>query len=537
YPKIYVPGFDQYNQEILDDSSGLYEFAPEIVIFALGMQGIFPEINGYYYDMSEKEIMKLINARLEGIAGLVKKLDKKISPLVLFHNFIQPDFPLLGINDAQAEMGQAEVMHAINKSITDMLKPVSSAHMVDIEGLYSFVGKKNARDIKMWYIGKFDIGEAVLPHLTCEYMRFIKAFKGKNRKCLVLDLDNTLWGGIIGEEGIANIKLGTEDPVGRAFVDFQIYIKAHTRKGIMLAVCSKNNEEDAFEVFEKHEGMVLKKDDIACFKINWKDKSANIREIASELNIGLDSLVFVDDNPAERELVRQQLGEVAVIDLPVDPALYVQALRMTSDLEVLNISKEDAARTKMYKQQAERKEHMANFENLDEYYSSLEMQVSIKAVNDTIFPRVSQLVNKTNQFNLTTKRYTEGELKSFLKKKGNAVYALELKDKFGENGLTGVIMLEEKDSAWLIDNFLLSCRIIGRKVETALIAYVLKQAKKNGVKEIIGKYIPTAKNALTKEVYKLHGFEMTSEEKGSTEWKAVTGKVKVEFPSFIRVIT
>jgi FkbH-like protein len=320
-----------------------------------------------------------------------------------------------------------------------------------------------------------------------------------------LDLDNTLWGGIVGEDGFEGIKLG-DDPIGRAYVEFQRHLLALNQRGIILAINSKNNFDDAIEVIRNHPNMILKEDNFACFRINWNDKMVNIKEIAEELNIGLDSIVFFDDDPINRDYMRSTLPQVLTVELS-DSSSYSETLKSMNDFQVLKITNEDIKRSKMYLDQRKRTELQNQVGNLQDFLKQLNISVKIKKADEYTIPRISQLTLKTNQFNLTTRRYQEEDIRKFVNEKNKIVECAQIQDKFGDNGITCVyIVNKENQHEWLIDSFLLSCRVMGRGVEEALLGQIIKRAKTEGITKVKAEYIKTKKNKPTENFLSDFGF-------------------------------
>ncbi len=354
------------------------------------------------------------------------------------------------------------------------------------------------------------------------------------KKCLVLDLDDTLWGGIIGEDGLEGIKLGPT-PEGRPFLEFQKYILSLFNRGIILAINSKNNLEDALNVLRKHPYAVLKEKHFASIKINWDDKISNMKAIADEINIGLDSLVFFDDDKLNREMVSSALPEVKVVDLPDDPSLYLKTLMELNDFNSFHFSEEDKARGRMYADQRKRQELSQTATDITEYLKALNMKVTIEPASPFNIPRISQLTQKTNQFNMTTRRYSEEDIKKLSGNKNYLVFSVKVEDKFGDNGITGIAIVKKEEKKWIIDSFLLSCRIIGRRVEETMLAYILEEAKKEKVKTLIGEFISTKKNTPAKEFYHKNGFKPI-EKKGGVQWWEFLIKKEYKYPKFIKVV-
>ena len=305
------------------------------------------------------------------------------------------------------------MVHDFNQKLSDICKDEDSAYLYDLNGFVARFGQNNVFDYRQYFFGDVKISLNYIPFLANELLGFIKPILGLNKKCIVLDLDNTLWGGIVGEDGFNGIKLSHNDPIGRAFIEFQKYLLSLHERGIILAVNSRNNLEDAINVIKDHPNMILREEHFACLKINWNDKVTNLKEIAQELNIGLDSIVFIDDDPVNRDFVRETLPEVLTIELPKDPSLYVSTLTELNDFHVIKITEEDKQRGKMYTQQRKRVESEKNSASFEEYLKQLDIKIHIKKADEFTIPRISQLTLKTNQFNLTTKRYQEKDIKNF----------------------------------------------------------------------------------------------------------------------------
>jgi FkbH-like protein len=415
----------------------------------------------------------------------------------------------------------------------------NSAHIVvvDVEALAEAAGAERWYDPRLWYLGRIRLSALAHGLLASEYASFIAARWGDVRKCIVLDLDNTLWGGIIGEDGMTGIQLGYEG-IGFAFVDFQRELLNLQEKGILLAICSKNNSEDAYEVIRHHPAMVLREEHFVAAQINWNDKADNIREIARRVNIGVDSLVLIDDSPVERKRVREAVPEVAVPEWPQDPCDYKRALYRVAGEYFLkfDVTEDDRRRGEMYHAQTERERLAESAGNLEDFYRSLQMKLTIATVDYETLPRVSQLTQKTNQFNLTARRYTESELAAMSADIGCRVYCLKLEDRFGPNGIVSVLILRRQSAErWHIDTFLLSCRVIGRTVEEAFLGYAVRDLQKLGATCITGEYIPTAKNGMVANLYDKLGFTRTDSDEKRTKWALDLNQKSITAPEWFEI--
>ena len=370
-------------------------------------------------------------------------------------------------------------------------------------------------------------GLAVLAELV---VRHVAAHRGMAKKVIVLDLDNTLWGGVVGEAGLAGLRLG-EDGIGRAFQDFQRELLKLHDAGVLLAVASKNNPEDALEVFDRHAGMVLKRDHLAAMRINWQDKVTSVRELARELNLGIDSFVFLDDNPVEREWMQQGAPEIAVPELPDDPAHRPAFLRQLPLFARIDITDADVLRADSYAAQRHRRELESAVSSFDDFLASLEQELVVEALHQGSVGRAAQMCQRTNQFNLTTRRYTAADLQAMLSEEGVEMYTASVKDRFGDSGITGFGVLRFRGDTAEIDTFLLSCRVLGRRIEDAFLAVLVERAREKGACSVTGRYVPTAKNVQGATFYPDRGFEP-----GSTgEFELALDRSSLSIPEFIKV--
>ncbi|MGI0001473.1 MAG: HAD-IIIC family phosphatase, partial [Nitrososphaeraceae archaeon] len=428
-------------------------------------------------------------------------------------NFHAPVYTPYGICETKTEYGLREMVLDLNSKLSYSLRDEPSAFVFDFDAFVAKYGEVNVYDYRQFLFGDIKVSLNCIPSLAEEFMGYINAELGINRKCIVLDLDNTLWGGIVGEDGFEGIKLSPQFP-GTSFIEFQRVIQALHERGIILAINSRNNEDEALRVIREHPYMVLRENNFASIKINWNDKISNTKAIAEELNIGLDSLVFFDDDPVNRELISSALPEVMTVDLPKDPALYAQTLM---DLDVFNtfsITDEDKSRGQMYIEERNRTQLEKSVSNLDDFLSQLEIKINIREADKFTIPRISQLVLKTNQFNLTTKRFQEEEILKFSQDKNMLVGSAQTSDKFGDNGITGVFIVKKSPdySEWNIEAFLLSCRVMGRRIEDGIMKYILNEARKQGIKRVKCQYIPTAKNKPCENFLSHSGFKKEGED-------------------------
>ena len=530
---VQVGAFNAYRKELLDSGSDLYAFNPDVVILATQTRDVLPELwnNDFAVDDSDAHTARA-GAEIE---HLIVALRSRSNAHLILNTLEMPAYPNAGILDSQRNSGQSEAIRSVNRHIRDAAAKHLGVYVLDYDALIARFGRVNWGDESKWLTMRMPLGADSFVHLASEYLRFLLPLCGRVCKALVIDLDNTIWGGIVGEDGLDGIKLGAEYP-GNAYLEVQRAILDLHRRGIILAICSKNNPDDALEVFKRHDAMLLRLDHFAAMRINWKSKAENIRELAIDLNIGIDALAFLDDNPLEREEVRMLLPEVHVIDLPAGPAYFAAALRSTPVFEQLALSQEDRDRGTYYLAEQQRAQLQGSGVALDDYYRSLGMEVEISAVTSRTIARVAQLTQKTNQFNLTTRRYSEQEIESKAADAAWRVDALTATDRFGDYGLVGVAITNRIGDVCEIDSFLLSCRVIGRSVESALLSHVAREAASSGMRTLRGWYLPTRKNAPSKDFYPKHGFKMINESDGKMLFEYDLSK-ELGWPDWVKLRT
>ncbi len=502
----YVSGYDQYNQEILNPESELYQFNPEITFLIIDSKNLFKEGYDIFYTKSIEERKDFVDKKLDELINLVKTFTEKSNSKIIISNLSIPGYSSLGILEMK-DYGISQMILDFNEKLKTRLKDKDSIYIYDLFRFYYKFGEKNITDPQKIAIGDIKITFNYIPHLAEEFLGYIKPYLGLNKKCIVLDLDNTLWGGIVGEDGFDGIKLGPNPP-GNIFVEFQHWLLSLHNRGIILAINSKNNFDEAIRVIQDHRYMVLKEKHFASIRINWNDKIQNIKEIAKEINIGLDSMVFFDDDPRNCEIVKTALPEVMTINLPKDPSFYLPLIQSMNDFNTLKITDEDRKRGEIYHKQKQRVELKGKTDNLEEYLKKLETKVTVKNADESTLPRISQLTIKTNQFNLTTKRYPEEKVRDLMNNSQMMVSYVQVEDKFGDSGITGAFIIKSKNKQeWYIDTFLLSCRVIGREVEQAMMSCIVDKAKKEGLKRIIAEFISTKKNSPASDFLEKCGFE------------------------------
>lgn len=534
YADIYVGGYNQYNQEILDIKSAFYSFEPDLLILVIDIRSIANETYLQQYRINSDERREWISSTTEEVISLVEKVKQNSKAKILVHNFEVPTHSSLGIIENRQPYGFRESIEDLNSKLRAVFSNDPRTFLFDYESFTSKVGKDNIMDYKMYYLGDMRIDPQIIPKLCDEYIPYVRAMLSMVKKCLVLDLDDVLWGGIIGEEGLDGIKLGPT-PEGRPFLELQKYILSLYQRGVILAVNSSNNLDDALEVFHKHPYMILKEDHFAAIKINWEDKVSNMKSIAEEIDVGIESLVFLDNSRVNRDIIKQALPEVLTVDLPDDSSLYLKTVMELRIFDTLQLTQEDRSRGKMYAEQRKRQEFGRVASDVTEYLKRLDMIVTIEKANQFNIPRISQLTQKTNQFNTTTHRYLEDDIRHMADSDNHIVVSLRVEDKFGDNGITGVAIVKKAKEKWYIETFLLSCRVLGRKVEDTLLAYITDQARQGGAKTLVAEFIPTKKNAPAKDFFKEHGFTRISGTDITETWEFNLQKT-YPFPQYIKLV-
>lgn len=504
--EVYEAPYGMYWQELTDAGSGLARFQPDVVLLAL----------------DARHLTAGEGASADAAFDLMRncwRTAKSSFQCQVIQQSVMPVLPeLMGNNESRMAGSPLAIALEINRRLPE----ASVIEGVDLLAVDSFVladGLNAWHDPAMWHRSKHEVHPRAAAMYGEQVARVVAAARGRSAKCLVLDLDNTLWGGVIGDDGLEGIVLGQGNEQGEAHAELQRYARRLTDRGIILAVCSKNEENIALEAFTRHPEMVLKRGDVACFVANWTDKATNLRNIAKTLNIGLDALVFVDDNPAERAIIRQELPMVHVPELPDDPSGYVTTLAAAGYFEGLGLTDEDKARSGQYQANAERERLKESATDMDSYLQSLRMVMTAGPFDSMSLQRVTQLVNKTNQFNLMTERLTEAEVAARMDDPRWITLQARLTDRFGDNGLIAVLMARLEENDTVIESWLMSCRVLGRGVEQACLNMLAESARAKGATRLVGLYRPTEKNGLVRDLYPRLGFtELGDRADGTTMW-------------------
>lgn len=499
--RVFEADYDQIDAQLMDTGSEFYAFAPETVLL---------------YRCTEKLYERFVRTPLDARAAFAETEIEKIRAEwarvqhgtkadILFFAFLPTDDGVFGSYALREGSAFPYQLLKLNYLLAEAAREAGNVRLIDLEPIRAHMGYDAFHDPKLYAIAKIPISTQALPAVASRVVDAILARKGRFHKCAIVDLDNTLWGGVIGDDGLEGIQIG-ELGQGHAFTEFQTWLKELKNRGVMLAVCSKNDEANAKEPFLRHPEMVLKLDDFSAFVANWEDKASNIRRIQKELNIGLDSMVFFDDNPFERNLVRTMLPEVEVPELPEDPAEYTAFARMQNLFDTNSYSDEDRVRTERYLAEKSRTELSAGIDNYDDYLKALGMKAVCAPFDAFHIPRIAQLTQRSNQFNLRTVRYSEQEIEEIAANPRYVTRYYTLRDRFGEHGLIAVVILEKRENELFVNEWLMSCRVLKRGMEQFIADSILRAAREAGVARVVGEYIPTPKNAMVKDLYASMGF-------------------------------
>lgn len=500
--EMFEADYDQIDAQLMDENSEFYAFQPETVLLFMCAEKLYKRYTAC--PLSQREVF--FEEEAEKIRLSFERINRRLKTSILFFPFLRYDDGVFGSIAYKEKTSFVYQTAKLNDRLIDMAGEIGNLRLIDLEPIRMRMGDGAFKDEKMYAIAKMPMSTAALAPAANLVVEAVKARKGRIRKCAVLDLDNTLWGGVIGDDGMSGIQIG-ELNQGHAFTEFQTWLKELKNRGIMLAVCSKNDEKNAKEPFVSHPEMVLRLDDFSAFVANWEDKASNIMRIQKELNIGLDSMVFFDDNPFERNLVRSMLPEVEVPELPEDPALYTSFARAQNLFDTASFSDEDAVRTERYLADKKRNSMSLQMESYDDYLKALEMKAAVKAFDEFHTPRIAQLTQRSNQFNVRTIRYTDEEIALISRDDRYITRYFKLSDRFGDHGLISVVILEKRADALFVNEWLMSCRVLKRGMEQFVADKIIEAARKEGFQRVIGEYIPTAKNAMVKNLFADMGFK------------------------------
>ena len=523
--EVVQPSYDQVAQEALTPDSKINSSKPDAVLLALDYRAL-----PLKYSLGDAEVA---SATVEGVLGYLQALRNGINAnsnaLCIFQTFVPPPELLFGSLDRTVPGTFRSLIDEINHKLAAYVLSCGDV-LLDVAGLAETVGLAEWHNTQLWNMAKLPFSDQLVPLYSDHVARTLAAIRGKSGKVLILDLDNTLWGGVIGDDGLEGIQVAQGDARGEAHLAVQRLALDLRRRGIVLAVSSKNDNDIARAPFLKHPEMLLKLDHIAVFQANWNDKATNIQAIAEELSLGLDSMVFLDDNPAERGLVRKLLPQVSVPELPDDPAWYARTLSAGGYFEAVAFAAEDLGRAGFYQDNAKRASLQKQVGGVDAYLASLDMTITFEPFDPTGRARIVQLINKSNQYNLTTRRYTDPEVAEAENDPSVFTLQVRLSDIFGDNGMISVVICRRNQSrTWEIDTWLMSCRVLGRKVEYMVLREILAHARAGGIHKLYGTYRPTDRNKLVEDHYAKLGFtKVGQEESGLTRWELLVDSANPE---------
>lgn len=501
--EIWEADFNQVERQVFDPGAELFEFKPDVVIVFHSTHKLLAQYNKLSFD----QYSSLAESRVQLVDQISTTLVTQLNTKVIYYNYTELDDAVFGNYANKTETSFLYQLRKLNYELMSLASRIPDLYICDLSSIQNQSGKNKVFHSSVYINTEMVLSLDILPEIAVKTVSLLGALKGRFKKCLVLDLDNTLWGGVIGDDGIENIQIGSLG-IGKAFTEFQYWIKKLKNRGIIIAVCSKNTESVAKEPFNSHPDMVLRLEDIAVFIANWENKPDNLRQIQNILNIGFDSMVFLDDNPFERNIVRENIPGITVPELPEDPAEYLEFLYQQNLFETISFSQADAERTKQYQVAAEREVLQKSFTNEDDFLQSLNMVSLVEPFNKFNTPRVAQLSQRSNQFNLRTIRYTETDIERSIVDENVYSFTFTLEDKFGDNGMICVIILKKEEEDHLfIDSWFMSCRVLKRGMENFVLNTIARFAKENDFTYLKGEYLPTSKNDMVKNHYIHLGFQ------------------------------
>jgi FkbH-like protein len=522
---LYVAPYGQYLSELIDPSSGLYRFRPSLTLLAIDADVLWHQ---RWAGTAPLDSEQVAGGLLRPLFSGLDAFERAGSGIVVMNDFVLPRRSTEGVNAFRSKDSFVHTVAHANKHLRLRLAGRDSTFLFPLSDAVAQIGRAHAFNWRTHYRGHVTWSDALMAAVAERYAGYALAALGKATKCIVLDLDNTLWGGVLGEDGPAGIALGPQWP-GSEFVDFQRELLNLQRQGILLTLCSKNNEPEVLSLLREHPSMLIREAHLAAYRVNWEDKASNIRSLARELNIGLDHMLLLDDSPHERAWVRQQIPELRVPELPADPSMYASWVGSLSSLVVLHQTSEDAQRTRQYQESRSREAYRGSVESVEEFLRGLDLRVNVSLVDDDSMARVVQLLAKTNQFNLTTRRHDEATIRQRTASGAWRVYTMRVTDRFGDFGLTGIAIVETGREVWHLESFLMSCRVIGKSVETALIARIAEDARAAGATNLSAEYIDSGRNQVASTFLSSHGFTPA----GDTRWTRALDLAGPEWPAWI----
>ena len=529
--EIHLGEYNAFRQEILDRSSALYRAEPDAVLLALGTNELAPALANDFLTLNEDDLDRECERAVLDLRSLLLALRERTPATIILQTLVAPAYPAAGLADARLRPGQRETFERLNRAIGALADELSGVEVFDLDAHVADVGRRRWEERRLETLARAPIRAEHLPSLAREYAKVLGLIAGLQRKCVIVDLDDTLWGGVLGEDGVAGVQLGADYP-GSAFVAFQRALLDLRRRGVVLAIASKNEQQDVDRIFAERRELVLRREDFVATRVNWRDKATNVSEIVAELGFAPQAFVFIDDNPVERALVARTVPGLCVPDWPTEPADYVDALRQIPGLETLRITAEDRYRTEAYAGETRRAAVRQTSGSLEDFFASLGMQVAIEPVARATRARFAQLTQKSTQFNLTLRPYTESEVDELARTTDCELVVLSLWDQFGDSGQVAVASLAYAGDLARIENIVMSCRVLGRGVETALLADLADRARRRGARVLEGLFVPGPRNAQAQDLYERHGFSAVPGRDGC--WRLDLDRAVIAAPSWIQ---
>ena len=532
----FAGAFDQHFQEMLSEQSPVLAEKPDVIVLSLSLRKLAPTLVEGGSTLSGETVVSEIDRVIGSVDEWIRVARSRSKAHLLICNFCRPPAIRSGITDTSFRYGEHYLYSELNRRLAELAPDDSQVTVIDINHAVSRAGLQTAWNPRMYRLAKIELDGAAATEAAIMLARACRALAIPARKCLVVDLDNTLWGGVLGEEGPEGIRISEGDPVGESFRAFQLALLDIKARGVLLAICSKNNASDVEEVFRLRKNMPLKLGDFACRAVNWQPKHSNILSIAEQLNIGTDSLAFIDDNPAECELIRQMLPEVLTIELPKDPSVYADLLYELPDFDKIRLTAEDRQKTEQYAANSAREEHKQSIQDMDSFLKSLGTEIRVRRASAATLTRVHQLFAKTNQFNVTTIRYTPADIQEFIESDNYLLDVISAKDRFGDLGIIGLYLVRWDEKAAHLDSFVMSCRALGRGIESAACNVLKDRVRSVGdVKVLHSKFVPTSKNKPAADFFVQQGFRaVETDSDNTTHYQLIRDEIRhIECPGIV----
>ncbi len=535
-PEVTLGNYNQLYQELSNSVSPILKDDVKLLWIWVDLEDILPaEFCKNRKLLLTKDGLQQTENAVQEFCTLIEKARENFNGFILINNFVQQSRSPFGIADSKRQESQWKIYAIANELLYDRIGSVEHALVFPLDYHLGRFGLANAVEYKLKLMADCRYRPEFYYYVSQKIRPYLRNIQGTIKKVLVLDLDNTLWGGVVGEDGWQNVKIAPDSPTGKAHMNFQKAILELFERGVILAINSKNNYDDVKELFEQREDMVLSFDHFACMQINWNDKATNCRRIAEEINVGIDSLVFWDDNPSERALVKELAGQVYVVDVPGDAAKWADYLMELDLFDPLEISAEDSRRGVMYAEERKRRDYASTVSDVESFLQSLDLKVNYAKANKKNIPRIVSLLSRTNQFNLTTRRHGEATIQKWANDDRYAVVAYAAEDRFGSYGIVGVTILKKDGGNAVIDSLLLSCRAMAKGIENVMLSVIAEQARAWNCKDIKGVFIPTKKNAPIKEFLPQNGFEIVDESETKIEYKLPVHKTVLDAPEYVTI--